>query len=68
MLRKARMKLHVAKSGLAFDHLIMKSNYRQAQQGSLFFSCYLSRNPSSPGSLMHAVRDGFAFCSVAALT
>lgn len=34
--RNGRMKLFVAKSGLASDHLIMKSNYRQAQQGSLF--------------------------------
>ena len=29
-LRKGGMKLQVAKSGLALDHLIMKSNYRQA--------------------------------------
>lgn len=61
-LRKGGMKLQLAKSGLAFDHLIMKSNYRQSQQGSLFFSFYLSKNPGCPGALMRVVRDSFEHC------
>lgn len=45
-LRKGGMKLQVVKSHLAFDHLIMKSNYREASRGSLFFLLFIyQRSP-----------------------
>lgn len=37
----------------------MKSNYREASRGSLFFTFYLSKDPGCPGCLMHVVKDSF---------